>query len=35
MNGHVGDLIAVDTITRGGPVNGGRGIGDIREANTL
>lgn len=35
MNGRVGDLVAVDVVMGDGPVNGGRGIGDIRDTNTL
>lgn len=35
MNGHVSDLIVVNTIMGDRPVNGSRGIGNIREAKTL
>lgn len=35
MNGSVADSVAVDVVVWGGPVHGGRGVGDIRHANAF
>lgn len=35
MKGHIGNSVAVDSIMGYTPVNGSRGIGHIRQVNTL